>query len=71
MRDRASTEDLITPCVTLLESLALHHVRDDWVNTIWDGQFTESQVRSASLNDLSIIDEPYMKSKIIFSFSLL
>ena len=69
MRDRASTEDLITPCVTLLESLALHHVRDDWVNTIWDGQFTESQVRSASLNDYWWTF--YTKFKIIFSFFLL
>ena len=36
MRDRASTEDLITPCVSLLNSLSLHKVRDDWVDSIWD-----------------------------------
>ena len=43
MRDRRSTEDLITPCVELLRNLSLHQVRDDWVSYIWDGQFTESQ----------------------------
>ena len=42
MRDRASTEDLITPCVALLGSLSLDQVTQDWVDTIWDGQFTES-----------------------------
>lgn len=42
MRDRASTEDLITPCVSLLGSLALDQVRQDWVDTVWDGQFTET-----------------------------
>ena len=70
MRDRASTEDLITPCVTLLDSLALHHVRDDWVNNIWDGQFTESQVRSASLNDYwwTFLHE-IQKNLLIFPFN--
>ena len=43
MRDRASTQDLITPCVSLLNRLSLHQVRDDWVDNVWDGQFTESQ----------------------------
>ena len=42
MRDRASTEDLITPCVSLLGSLSLDQVRQDWVDAVWDGQFTES-----------------------------
>ena len=42
MRDRASTEDLITPCVSLLSSLALDQVRQAWVDTVWDGQFTET-----------------------------
>ena len=49
MRDRASTEDLITPCVSLLNSLSFHKVREDWVDSIWDGQFTETQVRYSTM----------------------
>jgi condensin-2 complex subunit D3 len=36
-------QDLVTPCVLLLNSLALHSVSNAWVDSIWDGQFTESQ----------------------------
>ena len=52
MRDRASTEDLITPCVSLLNSLSLHQVRDEWVDNIWDGQFTESQELPSDYEEL-------------------
>ena len=38
-----SVEDLVTPCVSLLNSLALHTVSSTWVDSVWDGQFTESQ----------------------------
>ena len=40
---QSSEEDLVTPCVSLLNSLALHTVSNSWVDTVWDGQFTESQ----------------------------
>ena len=38
-----SEQDLVTPCVSLLNSLALHSVSNGWVDSVWDGQFTESQ----------------------------
>ena len=52
MRDRASTEDLITPCVALLGSLSLDQVRQDWVDTVWDGQFTETLELPADYEEL-------------------
>ena len=52
MRDRASTEDLITPCVVLLGSLSLDQVRQDWVDTVWDGQFTETLELPADYEEL-------------------
>ena len=42
MRDRASREDLITPCVSLLARLALDQLPPDWSDSVWDGQFTET-----------------------------
>ena len=36
-------EDLVTPCVCLLKSLALESVSSAWVDSVWDGQFTESK----------------------------
>ena len=39
----STEEDLVTPCVSLLDSLALHTVSHIWVDSVWDGQFTESQ----------------------------
>ena len=44
MSSRKSTErDLVAPCVSLLNSLALHTVDTTWVDAVWDGQFTETQ----------------------------
>ena len=44
MSSHKSTErDLVTPCVSLLNSLALHTVDTTWVDAVWDGQFTETQ----------------------------
>ena len=38
----SSHEDLATQCVTTFNRLALHTMNNTWVDTIWDGQFTES-----------------------------
>ena len=35
-------EDLITPCVALLNRLCLDQVPEDWVSNVWENQFTEA-----------------------------
>eukprot|EP00092_Neocalanus_flemingeri_P020739 GFUD01022474.1.p1 GENE.GFUD01022474.1~~GFUD01022474.1.p1 ORF type:complete len:194 (+),score=59.20 GFUD01022474.1:114-695(+) len=48
----SSGEDLVTPCVSLLNSLALHTVNNTWVDAVWDGQFTESQELPADYEEV-------------------
>ena len=43
MRDRRTTEQLISPCVELLGRLCLDQVGEDWVNNVWEEQFTQAQ----------------------------
>ena len=43
MRDRRTTEQLISPCVELLDRLCLDQVGEDWVNNVWEEQFTQAQ----------------------------
>ena len=43
MRDRRTRDQLISPCVDLLGRLCLDQVPDDWVNTVWEEQFTQAQ----------------------------
>ena len=42
MRDRTSSQDLMTPCLALLNSLSLEQLDQDWVNQVWEEQFTEA-----------------------------
>eukprot|EP00092_Neocalanus_flemingeri_P020738 GFUD01022473.1.p1 GENE.GFUD01022473.1~~GFUD01022473.1.p1 ORF type:complete len:160 (-),score=58.60 GFUD01022473.1:494-973(-) len=48
----SSGEDLVTPCVSLLNSLALHTVNNTWVDAVWDGQFTELQELPADYEEV-------------------
>eukprot|EP00092_Neocalanus_flemingeri_P019653 GFUD01021285.1.p1 GENE.GFUD01021285.1~~GFUD01021285.1.p1 ORF type:complete len:1759 (-),score=675.16 GFUD01021285.1:47-5323(-) len=48
----SSGEDLVTPCVSLLNSLALHTVNNTWVDSVWDGQFTELQELPADYEEV-------------------
>ena len=43
MRDRRTRDQLISPCVDLLARLCLDQVGEDWVNTVWEEQFTQAQ----------------------------
>ena len=43
MRDRRTTDQLISPCVDLLSRLCLDQVGEDWVNNVWEEQFTQAQ----------------------------
>ena len=43
MRDRRTTDQLISPCVDLLARLSLDQVPEDWVDTVWEEQFTQAQ----------------------------
>ena len=43
MRDRRTRDQLISPCVDLLARLCLDQVAEDWVNTVWEEQFTQAQ----------------------------
>ena len=43
MRDRRTTDQLISPVIDLLGKLCLDQVGEDWVNTVWEEQFTQAQ----------------------------
>ena len=43
MRDRRTTDQLISPCIELLGRLCLDQVGEDWVNNVWEEQFTQAQ----------------------------
>ena len=43
MRDRRTTDQLISPVIDLLGKLRLDQVGDDWVNNVWEEQFTQAQ----------------------------
>ena len=43
MRDRRTTDQLISPVIDLLGKLCLDQVGEDWVNNVWEEQFTQAQ----------------------------
>ena len=52
MRDRRTTEQLISPCVDLLARLSLDQIPEDWVDTVWEEQFTQAQELPADYEEL-------------------